>query len=283
MKHRRASVWAMGMILGGLAMSLAGNFQAINLDGGRPGIGAYVSAFIWPSFLFGVIEVMLHTPWLANWRDRFTKGGALILVAFVAAWISYWHLAHVMKAYGYDTVASHTGPLAVDIGMVLATLALDRVRKAGQEPPASAVTSGQEVDGQLANEVDEWDRGVDLAIGQAGQELANEVERYVATGQSTLPPPVVANESVAKRTVAKTKGDVAIPPDAVLAVQEWLANPGQVAKGELDRKLASVHNVSTRTARRWRVEVTGPDRPVSAPPEQTEENESEQHGGQDQE
>jgi hypothetical protein len=269
----------MGMILGGLVMSLAGNFQAINLNGGRPGIGAYVSAFIWPSFLFGVIEVMLHTPWLANWRDRFTKGGALVLVAFVAAWISYWHLAHVMKAYGYDAVASHTGPLAVDIGMVLATLALDRVRKAGQLPPASAVTSGQEVDGQLANELAEWDKGVELAIGQAGQELANEVERYVATGHVAKASPVVDGERLAKPTVAKARADMAIPPEAILAVQEWLASVAKdkLAKGDFDRWLASVHNVSPRTARRWRVEVTGPDRPVSAPPEQTERNDSEQH------
>lgn len=269
MTHKRASVWAMGMILGGLAMSLAGNFQAINLDGGRPGIGAYVSAFIWPSFLFGVIEVMLHTPWLANWRDRFTKGGALILVAFVAAWISYWHLCHVMTAYGYDTVASHTGPLAVDIGMVLATLALDRVRKAGQSAPAGPVTSGQAVDGHLAKELDEVDNGVDLAITQAGQELATEAERFLAVGQR--PTPYVAGGPVAKRPVAKAK-EMVIPAEAVARIRQWLANPEGVAKGELDKELATQYGTSPRTARRWRVEVTGPDRPVSAPPEQTERN-----------
>ena len=274
MTYRRAHIWAMGMIIGGLAMSLAGNFQAINLGSARPGIGAYVSAFIWPSFLFGVIEVMLHTPWLASWRDRLTKGASLILVAFVAAWISYWHLAHVMDAYGYDKVASHTGPLAVDIGMVLATLALDRVRKAGQERPASHASSadGQEADGQLANELDEMDRGVDMAIGQAGRELASEAERFLATGHPGHSVPINPGGPVARsRRVARATGEMVIPATAIVAIQEWLANPNGVAKGELDRRVASVHDVSPRQARRWRVSVTGPDRPVSAPPEQTEE------------
>lgn len=263
MTHRRAHVWAMGMILGGLAMSLAGNFQAINLDGGRPGIGAYVSAFIWPSFLFGVIEVMLHTPWLSSWRDRLTKGGALVLVAFVAAWISYWHLQHVMKAYGYDTVASHTGPLAVDIGMVLATLALDRVRKAQDEPMANEdgyVANDRTVPEALATaaelakkELDSVANSTDLAIGQAGQDLASETERWLATGQAGRPAPYVPGGQV-----AKPAREVIIPVLAIEAIKEWLANPAGLTKGQLDEKLAAQFNVSPRQARRWRAEVTKP-------------------------
>ena len=111
----------------GVLASLAGNLQAINLDNAAPGVGAHISAVFWPAALFGIVELLLHTPWLSNWRDRLTKGAAVLLVAGVAAWVSYWHLANVLSHYGYDVASRYAGPLAIDAAMVLATLALNRV------------------------------------------------------------------------------------------------------------------------------------------------------------
>lgn len=128
--YRRPLAVSTTVLTAGIAASLAGNLQAINLGDRHPGIGSYVSAVIWPMFLFGAIEVMLHTPWVKSWRDGLTKWAGLTLVAFVSFWISYWHMAHVLAAYGYDTVSSHLGPLAIDMTMAMATLALNRVGQA---------------------------------------------------------------------------------------------------------------------------------------------------------
>jgi hypothetical protein len=125
--HRRATTVATLVLAAGVAASLAGNLQAIHLDNRNPGVGAHVSATIWPIFLFASIEILLHTPWMANWRDRLTKGVAVGLVGAVAAYVSYFHLAHVLSDYGYDAVSRYAGPLAIDACMAMATLALNRV------------------------------------------------------------------------------------------------------------------------------------------------------------
>lgn len=174
--HRRPAAVATLVLATGILASLAGNLQAINLDNAAPGIGAHISAVFWPAILFGTVELLIHTPWLTNWRDRLTKAGVVLLVAAVAAWVSYWHLANVLSHYGYDVASRYAGPLAIDAAMVLATLALNRVGHArrlalatGQEDLAKWINPGQ-VARKLANE--------ELATGQPsghglGQALAN--------------------------------------------------------------------------------------------------------------
>lgn len=136
--HRRALTVATLVLLAGIVTSIAGNLQAINLDNARPGVGAYISAMFWPIILFGMIELLLHTPWTTNWRDAWTKTIGVLLVGFVAAWISYFHMAHVLADYGYDDLSSYVGPLAVDAAMATATLALNRVGQARR-----AMTAGR--------------------------------------------------------------------------------------------------------------------------------------------
>lgn len=148
--HTRATFWASAVLIGGIGASLAGNIQAIQYgaDTGAhtyaaavPGVGVYVSAIFWPLALFGVIEVMLHTPWLATWRDILTRWVGLLGAALMALYISYGHLATVLDAYGYDWLSAHFGPAAVDVTMVMATLALNRVGHARRVTPAVPVST----------------------------------------------------------------------------------------------------------------------------------------------
>lgn len=90
--------------------------------------------------------------------------------------------------------------------------------------------------GQLADDLDAWECGVDAAIHDAGQELARQAEA-VANGHLAEDPPVVP----------------AVPPAAALLIQECLAK--QDAKSAIDALVAAEHGVSPRQARRWRTEV----------------------------
>lgn len=224
--HRRPLIVATAVLALGVAASLAGNLQAINLDNARPGVGAYISAVLWPLSLFGVVELLIHTPWLATWRDRTTKGAVLVAVAAVAAWISYWHLANVLSHYGYDVASRYAGPVAIDAAMVLAALALDRVVQARRAPLSSDVDTvmdrwgvdkawtgpvasvqdvaeseaalrGQRVhmstDALPPSDMDTQDLSdvqgeVDNAVDTAGRELASETEDWLANLSKRVQP-----------------------------------------------------------------------------------------------
>lgn len=292
--HRRPLVVATTVLVLGVAASLAGNLQAINLDNASPGVGAYVSATAWPLLLFGVVELLIHTPWLANWRDRVTKGAVLVAVASVAAWVSYWHLANVLSHYGYDQASRYAGPVAIDAAMVLAALALDRVVQARRVDKDNAVDNGQadkpwttpdpdrpllstdvtvadvqaewtgHVDTALANaedkdtqELSNVQAEVDKAIGQTGQELANETEDWLASLSTriedrTHTPPVQVSKPLPQRVSKR----VDIPEDEATELAKAGVDSGLKA-GEIAELLAGYYGVSARTIRRqpWWLET----------------------------
>jgi hypothetical protein len=288
-KHTRATIVATLVLTGGVAASLAGNIVAIHLDNQRPGVGAIVSATVWPLVLFGVVELLLHTPWVANWRDHLTKLATVTLVASVAAWISYWHLANVLSHYGYDVASRYAGPLAVDSAMVLAALALNRVGQArrsvaiGHNPDGSTFTV-QNKDGSPVTDMprlvftaqdevsaEELDRirsafkdmatGTDRAVQDAGQELAAEAEGWLAGLQSrvqtehTLPVPV----SPGPMRERKPRTEIDAQEAQELA---WRGRVGgHYRAGEIAELLAGWYGVSARTIRRqaWWSEAMGRD------------------------
>jgi hypothetical protein len=223
--HTRAAKVATLVLVLGVLASLAGNLQAIYLDNARPGIGAVISAMVWPLAVLGMVELLLHTPWLANWRDHLTKLATVLLVAAVATWVSYWHLANVLSHYGYDVASRYAGPLAIDAAMVLAALALNRIGLARRAPVVSdmALPIGVHADGtpatmdmstawesirhaQLANdttdamplntlstELGSMYPAADRAIQDAGAEPAAETENWLdaLAGRVPLDDPVL--------------------------------------------------------------------------------------------
>jgi hypothetical protein len=195
--YRRPLAVSTTVLIAGIAASLAGNLQAINLGDRHPGIGSYVSAVIWPMFLFGAIEVMLHTPWVKSWRDGLTKWAGLTLVAFVSFWISYWHMAHVLAAYGYDTVSSHLGPLAIDMTMAMATLALNRVGQARRVSTLTAVAI------------------VDTAV---------DTPAYVATAEDVAESEAAFYATVAREDTADTYAEDVAMPDEIPSWMDGLAD-----------------------------------------------------------
>ena len=273
--HRRPAAVATLTLLGGIAASLAGNLQAINLDNHQPGIGAYVSAIVWPLTLLAVVEVLIHTPWMRNWRDRLTKAVGVGLVGAMAAYISYFHLAHTLSAYGYDVVSRYAGPLAIDAAMVMATLALNRVGHArravdsDQEGTTLDTTSAttlatvQELDSQtrMATELLDEMNGPPaytfpaMDIRPERTTVADEAQHYLDRLAADLDVSTTPAAPIQiTRAVATRINPASVPADAAKQISAWLTADFQARPraGQVDEAIAAQFDVSPRTARGWR-------------------------------
>ncbi|WP_433055523.1 DUF2637 domain-containing protein [Dactylosporangium sp. CS-033363] len=132
--------WAyVGTVLGGLA-SLAANVAHCFVApagaplGWRPEAGAVVAAMFWPLALFVAVEILIRTEWPAGkwwWLARY---GGVLIVAVVAAVVSYRHLSALIRHYGEDGLTSMFGPAAVDGLMVMAAAAL--LASSDHKPPS---------------------------------------------------------------------------------------------------------------------------------------------------
>lgn len=237
--HTRPMAVATLVLAAGVATSLAGNLQAIHLDNARPGVGAHVSAIIWPLFLFASIEVLLHTPWLVNWRDRLTKGLAIGLVGAVAAYVSYFHLAHVLSNYGYDRASRYAGPLAIDACMAMATLALNRVGQARRA--VASVRPAEVATGEPAEIV---------SHANAADEAESYIRRLAAELDSTTTPAVpVSVTAIGPSLEPQRKRAARMTPEQAQEAQD-LARIGRehdLPAGHIAALLAGWYGVSPRT------------------------------------
>jgi hypothetical protein len=257
--HRRATAVATAVLVAGVLASLAGNLQAINLDNARPGVGAYVSAVIWPLWLFGTVELLLHTPWLSNWRDRLTKAAAMLLVASVAAWVSYWHLANVLSHYGYDVASRYAGPLAIDAAMVLAALALNRVgqaRRRVQDMPRMLDKPRPMSSRDLSNLKITLDnsQGKFTPTGPAtGEDIFARLTRDWAVANPVLPVPVSPAPAPQPEAAQQMSARGARMSQQDSADAHTLAGEGRrngLSAGDISDLLAGWYGVSSRTIRR---------------------------------
>lgn len=263
---RPTTVAGLVLLLGTVA-SLAINAKAISLTD-KPETGAYISGLAWPIALLVVIELMIHTPWMDNWRDRSTKGAALIVVGGVAAWISYSHGVHVLAHWHYDFVGQHAGPLVADVAMAVATLALHRV---GHAKRMATVASGQQVVASPPAVASGQNRVATVAtIELPAREAMAELAKDWATVASDLDADLAA---LAKNAPAATPSPATDRPSSLTTVPELAAKrirealDAQASKAELvelDEALAADGIAgSPRTARRWRAAVANGTERVS--------------------
>jgi hypothetical protein len=262
--HRRPATVATLTLLGGIAASLSGNLQAINLDNHQPGIGAYISAIVWPMTLLAVVEVLIHTPWLRTWRDGLTKAAAVGLVGAMAAYISYFHLAHTLSAYGYDVASRYAGPLAIDAAMVMATLALNRVGHARRglatsQAETAAILQDKPLVAALATAAQEVDTlsTQDVLDSIGSDSVADEAQHYLdrlSTELDTTTTPATPVQAV--RVSSNEVRPDSVPAAAVDYLMTWRAAfaGGQdvPSPGQVDTLLATEFGVQPRTVRRWR-------------------------------
>lgn len=259
--HRRSAGFAFTGLAGGIVASLAGNLQAINLGGQQPGIGAYVSAVIWPLALFVAIEIMLHTPWLATWRDGLTRWAGLLGVAGLAAWVSYQHLSHVLTAYGYDWGTAHFGPLAVDGLMAMASLALNRVGQARSAGTPRGQYLHITTAAPVAQDVPDMLTGAGDVMAAEAESYLDRLARDLPEAPSTPAVPVNPGSEMARRSsTPRGKVDEAEVAQMIQAAED----SGALKAREVNELLAAHYEVSARTIRRIRARLNG--QPTSSAP-----------------
>jgi hypothetical protein len=66
-----------------------------------------------------VSRVPIHRWWLATARIA-----ATVIIAGIAAWVSYWHMAAVAATYGENPTTAHLLPVSVDGLIIVASISL---------------------------------------------------------------------------------------------------------------------------------------------------------------
>lgn len=92
----------------------------------------------WPPLaLLITVEVVSRVP-ITRQRWSVVRIAATAIIASIAAWVSYWHMAGVALRYGEASDAAHLLPLSVDGLIVVASICLvelgGRIRTAEDQP-----------------------------------------------------------------------------------------------------------------------------------------------------
>lgn len=149
-KSGRVIAW-LSFVLG-IAVSIAGNIGHAASDGMKP--GEWAGAAFWPLSLMLTIEILTRVRWQVGKRWVIARIAGLVLVALVAAVLSYRHLAGLMTYWGEDWLNAHLGPLAVDGLMLIAATALLSISKEVPEEPTPEPES-EPVPDKLDVEIDQ--------------------------------------------------------------------------------------------------------------------------------
>jgi apolipoprotein N-acyltransferase len=117
----------------GVAVSLAANVIAAE----HTPIGIAVGLWIPIAFLLSML--MLENVPARGWKGK-VRFAAMLVVAGIAGWTSYWHLVDVAEMGGADQVTAHLLPLTVDVMMALASQGMKKatatVRRPARKPAA---------------------------------------------------------------------------------------------------------------------------------------------------
>jgi hypothetical protein len=116
--------WAYVTMLAMLALSVAGNLAHTYHINPEPSIRALVYAVMWPLMVWAGVELFVRLPWQAILTHRLVRWVGILLVAAIAALVSYRHLRGLLLADGEEWTVYVFGPLAVDGLMLMSTLGL---------------------------------------------------------------------------------------------------------------------------------------------------------------
>jgi hypothetical protein len=180
--------WA---VRGTLFLGVAASITANVLHARDNPISQAIAA--WPPLaLLITVEVVARVPITRRWF-AVVRVLATALIAGIAAWVSYWHMAGVALRYGEATGAAHLLPLSVDGLIVVASVCL--VELGGRDRAAEEINEGGSGGGQVrqgGGEARQADReapgpGQDSAGGD-GQSVAGDPP--AEQGEVAADPPV---------------------------------------------------------------------------------------------
>lgn len=222
--HTRVRWGVRGVLMLGVAASVTANV----LHARENPISQAIAA--WPPLaLLITVEVVSRVP-ITRRRWSVVRIAATGVIASIAAWVSYWHMAGVALRYGETSDAAHLLPLSVDGLIVVASICL--VELGGRIRAAEEINEGGTGDqeGDRAGGAGEGARvarhgpleGEGREVRAGGQGLRGEaaVAEVAATPAQIEPPkpparkPHTANPERIRRAYAK---DPAADPKVVAA------------------------------------------------------------------
>jgi hypothetical protein len=115
----------------GLVVSLSANVWA---SAGHGPIG--IVSGVWSPLALLLALFMVENISHKTWGGRFRLAGMVVL-AGIAAWVSYWHLVAFFQAGGIDDPGAHMMPLTVDVLMALAGPSMKRKPGPATRRPAA--------------------------------------------------------------------------------------------------------------------------------------------------
>ena len=99
------------------------------------------TGFWTPVALFLALEMVERVP--VRGRVGLLRKAGVGVIAFIAAWVSYWHLVHIFTLGGADVLGAHAMPLTVDVLMAIARTAM--YAKAPSSPSSRRKTQASNV------------------------------------------------------------------------------------------------------------------------------------------
>lgn len=118
----------------GITVSIAANMLHAHIGDSPAGPAELIGAAFWPIALLLALEVLTRVSWPAGfWWWGFARFVGVGLVALVAAFVSYRHMAGLLTDWGEDWWNAHLGPLAVDGLMLIAAAALLAISRTRSE------------------------------------------------------------------------------------------------------------------------------------------------------
>jgi hypothetical protein len=262
----------------GTTVSIAANILHA-AHGDKAGADELIGAAFWPIALMLSVEILTRRdssrdPW---WKSLGLAAG-LVVVAGVAAFLSYMHMAALLASWGEGPGSAHLGPLAVDGLMLVSGLALLPVRQPagnGDRPhvftwpePIGPVLSPQMILSRLEADMDDLagtayagpvapapvyaDNQAHTPLGDAA--LASILERIPTATAAPLnghsqPVKASTTSSRPRRTAAK-------PADGKSQVRAWFDAEVAAGRTPTGPEIAEKAGRDRRTGTRWLADFT---------------------------
>lgn len=128
----QGSAWT-GFVVG-IAASIAAN--VLHAMEGAWTYPELVGAAFWPTALLISVEVLTRVAWPRGWQWILARFAGVVVVAFVAAALSYLHMRSLLISWGEGTFQATIGPAAVDGLMLISATALLAVSRSKAAPAA---------------------------------------------------------------------------------------------------------------------------------------------------
>jgi hypothetical protein len=114
--------WLRWAVRATLTIGVAASVAANILHAAHNPISQAIAA--WPPLaLLLTVELVSRVP-IHRWSLATARIAATVIIASIATWVSYWHMAAVAATYGENPTTAHLLPISVDGLIIVASISL---------------------------------------------------------------------------------------------------------------------------------------------------------------